>query len=1082
MKKQLLTLIAAAMCAGLAGCQGAKPQLKEGELYINEAETVNIVDNDVSISRVVEFDQFKENMGINLTSFVGKIPSEFSLTDFYSLGFPDESSDGYNFHDYVFEFDSESGKSLKLSVSPFGTPAYDTVIESDSPVHCTLNGATVTGYKLNESIYAFIHHGSLDYIVDAKGFTEDEFEALILSITSETDFSDVVLSRSDESVSNILSPADSEFFAELISDESRFVQTMPNCLMDCNLNVDGVEMQYHSDCGNLVRWDNGKCITLTEEEKIQLNEVFGKYITLGYEVVEEQKDVRVGNTTSGSDTPNTYVKPVSVEHSDIIVSVLADESRFVEGTADCMNDCIVAVNGDIFYYHSDCGTFNDNAKNRSFTLTESEKEEINGILSKYITIGSTVAVVEPFDPTGNYSQSGAPAEPIKDSEQPTEPEPIENAEPELIAEQPVVHYAWNVSFDVENISPTGLTVVCTQGGFDFGELITGEAYGLEVRDGYDWVAVKPIVDEVYWNELAYVITENATTSWTVNWEKLYGELPAGKYRIYKEISGPTSPDKTETQKYYVEFEIGSVPDPIIDDEWGIKFEASNVTPTGMTLGYMQYGGEHPDYEYHLEYPYWIEKFENGIWSEVPYASSDFEWVIPEIARPAINNSTYSSSLKWEHIYGELPAGRYRYCKEVVVYNAVDSEHKDGVHLKKPYYAEFEILDPWGVTLTAKNVTDESLTVVCEQKGGSDAKELLTGSYYTIEKLVNNSWNKVEYLPHEYDISWTAEAWIIPEDKSVEWHENWAWLYGVLEPGQYRIGKNITYWNGVGDSESKMYYAEFEISDPDKLAAEEWGVSLSVGDVTPAGLTVYLTQRGENPGEVLNFEGRKLTDMVTDMSYWLEYNILGEWRKVPYLRDDTVPTWSQMPEMIAMDATTNWKLEWKNYYGILPVEKYRIGKTVSVKLPSNDIQKFNVYAEFEISQYTKYTPAELGISAKAENVTSKGLDYVVTQTGDPLGFNKYNSRGFSTMSEHSYVLERYDGFSWTEVEPLKESYIYEYATPWVPLNTSTTIHIDWSKFYGELPAGKYRISKNFYFGISDRFESANFDVYAEFEIK
>lgn len=962
MKKQLLTLIAAAMCAGLAGCQGAKPQLKEGELYINEAETVNIVDNDVSISRVVEFDQFKENMGINLTSFVGKIPSEFSLTDFYSLGFPDESSDGYNFHDYVFEFDSESGKSLKLSVSPFGTPAYDTVIESDSPVHCTLNGATVTGYKLNESIYAFIHHGSLDYIVDANGFTEDEFEALILSITSETDFSDVVLSRSDESVSNILSPDDSEFFTELISDESRFVQTMPNCLMDCNLNVDGVEMQYHSDCGNLVRWDNGKCITLTEEEKIQLNEVLGKYITLG------------------------FARP-----------------------------------------------------------------------------DDTVSVSEP-------------AESI------SEPEPVENAEPDFIAEQPVAYYAWNVSLDAKNISPTGLTIVCTQGGFDFGELITGEAYGLEVRDGYDWVSVKPIVDEVYWNELAYVITENATTSWTVNWEKLYGELSAGKYRIYKEISGPTSPDKTETQKYYVEFEIGSVPDPVVDDEWGIKFEASNATSTGMTLGYMQYGGEHPDYEYHLEYPYWIEKFENGVWSEVPYASPDFEWVIPEIARPAINNGTYSSSLKWEHIYGELPAGRYRYCKEVVVYNAVDSEHKDGVHLKKPYYAEFEILDPWGVTLTAKNVTDESLTVVCEQKGGSDAKELLTGSYYTIEKLVNNSWHKVEYLPHEYDISWTAEAWIIPEDKSVEWHENWAWLYGALEPGQYRIGKNITYWNGVGDSESKMYYAEFEISDPDKLAAEEWGVSLSVGDVTPAGLTVYLTQRGENPGEVLNFEGRKLTDMVTDMSYWLEYNILGEWRKVPYLRDDTVPTWSQMPEMIAMDATTNWKLEWKNYYGILPVEKYRIGKTVSVKLPSNDIQKFNVYAEFEISQYTKYTPAELGISAKAENVTSKGLDYVVTQTGDPLGFNKYNSRGFSTMSEHSYVLERYDGFSWTEVEPLKESYIYEYATPWVPLNTSTTIHIDWSKFYGELPAGKYRISKNFYFGISDRFESANFDVYAEFEIK
>ncbi len=1071
MKKYMLALLVAA-CVGLSGCQEAKPQFEDGELYLNEAESVSVVDIDAKISRydglsaeenLSVYSEFKNVIGQNFTSFVGKVPSEFTLTEIYSLALPDPEIEGktYKLHDYVFSFSSESGKRLELSVSPYGAPACDTIVVSGSPVHCILNEATVTGYKFNGGFYAHVHHGELDYYIEAVNFTEEEFESLILSLTDKYEGSDVILSNKNGDVSNILSPADSKFFMELIySDESRYVQTVPNCLMDCYLNADGIEMQYHSDCGNLVRWDNGKCLTLTADERAQLNEVFGKYMTLGIgkneaenEVkneVEEKNAVRVGNTSSGSDTPNAYTNSISDDHADRIASVLSDESRFSDGTGDCLNDCVVAVNGTVYYYHSDCGTFNDNANNRSFTLTEAEKEEINGILSQYITVGSDV----------------------------------ENtiSEPSEQIEQPVAHYAWNVTLDVENVFPTGLTIVCTQGGFDFGELTTSEAYGLEVRDGYDWVAVKPLVDEIYWDGLAYSIPENATTKWVVNWGKIYGELPEGKYRIYKEITGLSSPGKTETQKYYVEFEIGTVAYPVVvDDEWGIKFEVIDVTPTEITLGYMQYGGDHPEYEYHLEYPYWIEKFENGMWCEIPYASPDFVWVIPEIALQSINNSSKKISQNWMDIYGELPAGKYRYCREVTVYGAVDSEYTAGTHLKKPYYAEFEIVDPWGVTFSAKNVTSESLTIVCEQKGEIDGVELITGSYYTVQKFVNGCWKNVDFLPQEYDVAWTAEGWVIPENKAVEWSVNWAWLYGQLSPGKYRIGKEVMYFRGTGDFDEKMYYAEFEISDPDKLAAEEWGVSLSVGDVTPEGLTVYLTQRGETPGEVLNLDGRMLTAMVTDMSYWLEYDLLGEWRKVPYLTNETSPTWSQIPEMVVMDATTNWPLEWKNYYGVLPVGKYRIGKTISAKLPNNDIQRFNIYAEFEITHYTKCTPADVGISAKAENVTSKGLDYVVTQTGDPLGFNKYNSRGFSTMSEHTYVLERFDGLSWTAVNPLKESYIYEYATPWVPLNASTTIRIDWSEYYGELPAGKYRISKNFYFNI-DVFDDANFDVYAEFEIK
>ena len=39
-------------------------------------------------------------------------------------------------------------------------------------------------------------------------------------------------------------------------------------------------------------------------------------------------------------------------------------------------------------------------------------------------------------------------------------------------------------------------------------------------------------------------------------------------------------------------------------------------------------------------------------------------------------------------------------------------------------------DPWGVKLTAKNITPSGLTIVCTQHDGEPTGELQTGSYYT----------------------------------------------------------------------------------------------------------------------------------------------------------------------------------------------------------------------------------------------------------------------------------------------------------------------------------------------------------------
>ncbi len=117
---------------------------------------------------------------------------------------------------------------------------------------------------------------------------------------------------------------------------------------------------------------------------------------------------------------------------------------------------------------------------------------------------------------------------------------------------------------------------------------------------------------------------------------------------------------------------------------------------------------------------------------------------------------------------------------------------------------------WGITLTAENVTPTELTISCSQTGGEPTGELQTGSYFELEKLVNDTWEKVEYLPHEYDIAWTMEAWMIPSEDTVNWDVKWEWLYGALPAGQYRIGKEIMDFRGPGNYDTAMYYADFTI--------------------------------------------------------------------------------------------------------------------------------------------------------------------------------------------------------------------------------------------------------------------------------
>ena len=117
---------------------------------------------------------------------------------------------------------------------------------------------------------------------------------------------------------------------------------------------------------------------------------------------------------------------------------------------------------------------------------------------------------------------------------------------------------------------------------------------------------------------------------------------------------------------------------------------------------------------------------------------------------------------------------------------------------------------WGIVLEVDNVTTNGLTIVCNHSGGENVAELYTGSYYVIQKLGKAGWVDVEYLPQEYELTWTSEAWIIQKEGTTQWDVNWEWLYGELSAGEYRIGKEIMNFRGTGDFDEEMVYAGFVI--------------------------------------------------------------------------------------------------------------------------------------------------------------------------------------------------------------------------------------------------------------------------------
>lgn len=119
------------------------------------------------------------------------------------------------------------------------------------------------------------------------------------------------------------------------------------------------------------------------------------------------------------------------------------------------------------------------------------------------------------------------------------------------------------------------------------------------------------------------------------------------------------------------------------------------------------------------------------------------------------------------------------------------------------------MDAWGLELSVKHVAPTGVTLVISQSGGSPSGELRYGTAYKLQSLHGEDWEDVPYATED-NVAWTSEAYLVERNTASEVELSWAWLYGSLPAGQYRLVKEFMDFRGTGDYDKETYDVAFEI--------------------------------------------------------------------------------------------------------------------------------------------------------------------------------------------------------------------------------------------------------------------------------
>lgn len=118
---------------------------------------------------------------------------------------------------------------------------------------------------------------------------------------------------------------------------------------------------------------------------------------------------------------------------------------------------------------------------------------------------------------------------------------------------------------------------------------------------------------------------------------------------------------------------------------------------------------------------------------------------------------------------------------------------------------------------------------------------------------------------------------------------------------------------------------------------DWGLTLSVKDVTPVGLTLVCTKEGGNP----------TGELMCGTEYRLLVSEDGAWKNVPTVPEEYA--WDGLGYWITEEKPSEFQFSWEWLYGKLPVGTYRLAKEFMDFREAGDFDTAMYWVEFEIEE-------------------------------------------------------------------------------------------------------------------------------------
>ena len=119
-----------------------------------------------------------------------------------------------------------------------------------------------------------------------------------------------------------------------------------------------------------------------------------------------------------------------------------------------------------------------------------------------------------------------------------------------------------------------------------------------------------------------------------------------------------------------------------------------------------------------------------------------------------------------------------------------------------------IYDPEaGVTVTLQDISNIGATIVIRREDEDAGAKVTCGDAYILQRRVDGEWQDAETVIEDY--GFTAIGYTVPCGEEVSNYYKWDWLYGVLEPGEYRMVYDVfRKTEGAGSSQTYREYIRF----------------------------------------------------------------------------------------------------------------------------------------------------------------------------------------------------------------------------------------------------------------------------------